>query len=601
MSTLFEAIHEGADAVVRALRAGASPETADEEGETALYRAAVANEPGVVRLLLAAGADPGRAGGAEAGDLPLCGAACGGHAEVVRALLAAGAVADQPEAYGFTALDWAVRLGHAETVRVLLEHGAAPSRPGPDGLPPLVAAARRGSTASVRALLEFGAGPAEDALREARRWIGVDIEEELRRGLLAAGDSVAGQAGAPDPGQGEASDPGQGEASGWGGEQGDETGSGTGHSEGTGSGAGRGDGAGSGTGQGEASGWGAGQGEGTGPGAGHGHGAGPGAGRGHGAGPGAGDGGAGPEVVVRRVREDGGVTVVVEVLREDGVPSRGNEQQTGHAAIATLLERALGVRVPPEELAARALRCGEPDLDDWKEAVRTLGARDDEESFRAASGWCASPDPLRRALGARVLGALDSFTPRGLPVLRGLAARTAKAALGEGPTTPGAAREPALSVVVALGQYGEEAALPELLGLAAHPDIEVRRALGCALTGPVPAGDAVAVATLVALSRDHDHGVRDWATLALAEVPEDTPLLREALAARLADDDEDVVAEAARGLAMRQDPRAVEVLASILADGDPDGAARDTALAAVEYVEDPRVRTRLEWTAPRCR
>ncbi|MGW2019822.1 ankyrin repeat domain-containing protein [Streptomyces sp. NPDC001927] len=502
MSTLFEAIHEGDDAVVRALRAGASPETADEEGETPLYRASVANEPGAVRLLLAAGADPGRGSGAEAGDLPLCGAACGGHADVVRALLAAGAAADQSEAYGFTALDWAVRLGHAETVRLLLEHGAAPSRPGPDGLPPLVAAARRGSPASVRALLEFGAGPAEDALREARRWIGVDIAEELRRGLLDTGGPAAGGA--------------EGSA----------------------------------------------------------------------------------ETVVRRVREDGGVTVVVDVLRADGAPSSGNEQQTGHAAIATLLERALGVRVPPEELAARALRCGDPDLDDWKEAVRTLGARDDEESFRAASAWCASQDPLRRALGARVLGALDGFTPRGLPVLRRLAAQAAR---GEGPSTPGTAREPALSVVVALGQYGEPQALPEMLGLAGHPDIEVRRALGCALTGPVPAGDPVAVATLVALSRDHDHGVRDWATLALAEVPEDTPVLREALVARLADDDEDAVAEAARGLAMRQDPRAVEVLASLLADGDPEGTARDTALAAVEFIEDPRVRTRLEWTTPRCR
>ncbi|MFG2644277.1 ankyrin repeat domain-containing protein [Streptomyces sp. NPDC048370] len=507
MSTLFDALHEGADAVVRALRAGASAETADEDGETVLYRAAVANEPGIVRLLLAAGADPARGSGEEAGDLPLCGAACGGHAEVVRALLAAGAAADQAEAYGFTALDWAVRLGHAETVRILLEHGAAPSRPGPDGLPPLVAAARRGSTASVRALLEFGAGPAEDALREARRWIGVDIAEELRRGLLDTGGPEG--AGGPEGGP-----------------------------------------------------------EGA------------------------------PETVVRRVREDGGVTVVVDVLREDGAPSRGNEQQTGHAAVATLLEGALGVRVAPEELASRALRCGDPELDDWKEAVRALGARDDEESFRAASAWCASQDPLRRALGARVLGALDSFTPRGLPVLRRLAAEAAR---GEGPATPGTAREPALSVAVALGQYGEAEALPEMLGLAAHPDVEVRRALGCALTGPVPAGDPVAVATLVALSRDHDHGVRDWATLALAEVPEDTPVLREALAARLADDDEDTVAEAARGLAMRQDPRAIEVLASILADGDPEGTARDTALAAVEYIKDPRARTRLEWTSPRCR
>ncbi|MCT4355146.1 ankyrin repeat domain-containing protein [Streptomyces sp. Je 1-79] len=489
MSTLFEAIHEGDDAVVRVLRGGVSPET-DDEGETPLYRAAVANEPGIVRLLLAAGADPGRGSGEEAGDLPLCGAACGGHAEAVRALLAGGARADQAEAYGFTALDWAVRLGHAETVRILLEHGAAPSRPGPDGLPPLVAAARRGSAASVRALLEYGAGPAEDALREARRWIGVDIAEELRRGLLAPG-----------------------------GPEGSE------------------------------------------------------------------------ETVVRRVREDGGVTVVVDVLRADGAPSRGNEQQTGHAAIATLLEGALGVRVPPEELAGRALRCGDPDLDDWKESVRALAHRDDEETFRTATAWCAGADPLRRALGARVLGALGRFTAQAVPVLRRLAAQAAA----------DAAREPALSVVIALGRCGEPQALPELLALASHPDAEVRRALGSALTGPVPAGHSEAVATLIALSRDHDHGVRDWATLALAEVPEDTPVLREALAARLADDDEDAVAEAARGLAMRQDPRAVEVLAGLLADGDPEGTARDTALAAVEYIADPRVRTRLEWTTPRCR
>jgi ankyrin repeat protein/HEAT repeat protein len=531
MSTLFDAIHEGDDAVVRALRAGASPE-GDDEGETPLYRAALTNEPGIVRLLLAAGADPARGSGEEAGDLPLCGAACGGHAEVVRALLAGGARADQAEAYGFTALDWAVRLGHAETVRILLEHGADPGRPGPDGRPPLVAAARRGSTGSVRALLEHGAGPVEDALREARRWIGVDIAEELRRGLLETG--------------------------------GDDRGG---------------------------------------------------------------------ETVVRRVHEDGGVTVVVDLLRADGAPGSGNEQQTGHAAIATLLERALDLRTSPEELAGRALRCGDPDLDDWTETVRALACRDDEETFRTATTWGASNEPLRRALGASVLGGLDGFTARAVPVLRRLAAETWRGAsapdapratppvaardaapdaarAGSAPDAPPApapdapptaAREPALSVVAALGRCGESVALPELVAFASHPDAEVRRALGCALTGPVPAGDPGTVETLVALSRDHDNGVRDWATLALAEVPEDTPVLREALAARLDDEDPDVVAEAARGLAMRQDPRAVERLAWILAEGGPDGTARDTALAAVAYVEDDRIRTRLERTAPRCR
>ncbi|MGW0466046.1 ankyrin repeat domain-containing protein [Streptomyces sp. NPDC003027] len=506
MSTLFNGILDGdVDAVVRALRGGEPPE-AVTGGQTALYLAAVADEAAIVRVLLAAGADPARGSGDEGGDLPLCGAACGGHAEVVRALLAAGVHADQEEVYGFTAMAWAVRLGHAETVRALLEHGADPDRPGPDGLPPLVAAARRGSTPSVRALLEHGAGGLEDALREARRWIGVDIAGAVLRGLLET----------------------------------------------------------------------------------------------HGSQP--------YEAVVRRVREDGGITVVVDLLREDGAPGSGNEQQTGHAAIATLLETALGVRTPYEELAARALRCGDPDLDDWIEAVAALASRADEETFEAAAAWCASDAPLRRALGASVLGGLDTFGPRSLPLLRRLATQTLSAtgastagSPASGPVGGEGGREPALSVVVALGRVGDAAGLPELLAFAGHPDAEVRRAVGTALTGLVPAGHARAVDTLVALSRDHDSGVRDWATLALAEVPEDTPSLRQALAARLGDPDPDVVAEAARGLAMRQDPRAVEALAALLADGAPDGTARDTAVAALEFVRDERVRRRLEWTAPRCR
>ncbi|MFF4170379.1 ankyrin repeat domain-containing protein [Streptomyces sp. NPDC001744] len=487
MSTLFDAIRAGdEDGAVRALRDGADPEER-EDGETALYRAAVGGEAGIVRVLLAAGADPGRGSGEEDGDLPLCGAACGGHADTARALLAAGAEADQEEAYGFTALAWALRLGYADVARLLLEHGADPDRRGPDGLDPLLAAARRGSTGCVRALLDHGAGGREAALREARRWIGADIAAELRRGLVAGNE-----------------------------------------------------------------------------------------------------GGQTYEAVVRRVREDGGITVVVELLREDGAPGRGDDRQTGHAAIATLLESSLGLRVSAEELAGRALRRGDTEIDDWTTAVAELVRRADEETFVAAAGWCAYRDPRRRALGARVLGALPGFAQSALPVLGRLAAESA-----------GPAREPALSVVTALGECADPAGVPELLAAAGHPDPVVRRAVASALAGIVPAGHVEALGVLLALSRDGDARVRDWATLALAELPDDTPLVREGLAERLADPDPETAAEAARGLAIRQDPRAVDALASILADGEADGAARETALAALEHVRDPRVRTRLEWTTPR--
>jgi HEAT repeat protein len=517
MSTLFDAMWAGDDAVVRALRDGADPEGRSGEGETPLYQASVQNRPAAVRLLLAAGADPGRASGTDAVDLPLCGAACGGHAEVVRALLAAGAAPDQEEEFGYTALAWAVRLGHTEVARELLAAGADPGRPGPDGLDPLTAAARRGSPSLVRALLEHGAGRDRRAvagsLDEARRWIGVDMAAVLRRGLLDGGDG----------------------------------GGGTGDTY---------------------------------------------------------------EAVVRRVPEDGGITVVVELLRADGAPGRGDERQTGHAAIATLLEGALGLPVMPEELAGRALRCGDPEQEDWTTAVAALteraGAADPAGSSgtsvvsAAATGWCADPEPLRRAFGARVLGALPGGGSGVVEVLRGLAARCAEAYRSADARALGA-REPALSAAVALGRLADPGAVPELLGLAGHPDPEVRQQVGAALAGLVPGGDAVATGVLVRLSRDPVPRVRDWATLALAELPDDTPVVRDALAARLSDPDPETAAEAARGLALRQDPRAVEALAAILADGDTEGPARETALAALDHLADPRVRTRLEWTLPRGR
>ncbi|WP_411084291.1 ankyrin repeat domain-containing protein [Streptomyces sp. cmx-18-6] len=183
--SLFEALYEDDDAVVRALRAGARAESSDEEGTTALYLAAVQNRPAAVRLLLAAGADPDRASGDGSVDLPLCGAACGGHTEVVEALLSAGARPDLREEFGFTALRWAVGLGHASTVELLLARGADPLLPGPEGEPMLVLAAQRGSSRVVRALLDHGAGAkgqggaVSTALAEARRLAELDLEQEL--------------------------------------------------------------------------------------------------------------------------------------------------------------------------------------------------------------------------------------------------------------------------------------------------------------------------------------------------------------------------------------------------------------------------------------
>ncbi|MFD6279829.1 ankyrin repeat domain-containing protein [Streptomyces sp. NPDC060209] len=322
--SLFEALYDDENAVVQALRAGASAESSDEEGTTALYLAAVQDLPGAVRLLLAAGADPNRASGPEAGDQPLCGAACGGHAEVVGALLSAGAEPDLSEEFGFTALRWAAGLGHARVAEILLAHGADPDLPGPQGEAPLVVAARRGSVHTVRTLLRHGAGGLSPALEEARRMLALDVEQELRdalRRLYGDGDH---------------------------------------------------------------------------------------------------------EIAVRRAPVDGGVTVSVELLR-DGEPFAGQDLQTGHGAIATLLENELGLRAPFEELAVRALRGGDPGLDNWLVAVGTLWLRGDEETFQAAAAWTAGEDPLRQTFGVDVLARLGfgtggrPFAERAVPLLRELA------------------------------------------------------------------------------------------------------------------------------------------------------------------------------------
>lgn len=318
---LFDALYEGENAVIRLLRSGVSAESVDEDGASALYLAAMSDRPGVVRLLLAAGADPDRACGPEAGDLPLCGAACGGHTEVAEALLAAGARPDLREQFGFTALRWAVGLGHARTAEVLLAYGADPCLPGPEGESPLLLAARRGSLPTVRALLSHGAGAVEgaveEALGEARRMLDADLEQEMRAGLRELyGDSEAYDA---------------------------------------------------------------------------------------------------YEVVVRRTVVDGGETLAVELVR-DGRPAAGRDQQTGHGAIATVLEAELGVRASFEELARRALRSGSPELDNWRASAEALCERGDEETRQAAAAWCAADDPLRRAFGADVLarlGATEQARPGG--------------------------------------------------------------------------------------------------------------------------------------------------------------------------------------------
>ena len=119
----------GPHAVETLLRAGADPNVPDREGTTALYRAAVAGDEATVCVLLAAGADPDLESAAESEGLPICAASSWGHVGVVRELLAHGADPNLREdrGEGLSPLDWAVRYRLDETAEVLRAAGGRAS------------------------------------------------------------------------------------------------------------------------------------------------------------------------------------------------------------------------------------------------------------------------------------------------------------------------------------------------------------------------------------------------------------------------------------------------------------------------------------------
>jgi len=170
------------------LDAGADPDGSLREGVTPLMISAGAGHLGVVRALLAGGADPDRrderagwtaaqwaaqsnrtevvtllAGAAPAEedltDLELVQAAARRDAARVRELLAAGANPDMRSSTGSTVLAGAVYRGDPEVARALLEAGADMDRLSAGEIPLLQRAAQTGPPELVRILLDAGADP----------------------------------------------------------------------------------------------------------------------------------------------------------------------------------------------------------------------------------------------------------------------------------------------------------------------------------------------------------------------------------------------------------------------------------------------------------
>ena len=142
------------------LRAGANPNTQNDQGRTALmYASGVMTLLGerfadIAADLLNAGADPDVRSSGDSGTNALMFAAHHGRADIVRILLARGvnpdaAASDHP---GATALMYAANNGHAEVVRMLLDRGASPALADRQGRTALSLAESKGHSEVVQIL-----------------------------------------------------------------------------------------------------------------------------------------------------------------------------------------------------------------------------------------------------------------------------------------------------------------------------------------------------------------------------------------------------------------------------------------------------------------
>lgn len=198
------------------------------------------------------------------------------------------------------------------------------------------------------------------------------------------------------------------------------------------------------------------------------------------------------------------------------------------------------------ELFRVALAESNPDAR-WR-AVQALHWRGGRDVFERAAALCQGARPIERMTGADVLAELglpDHDCPdEATAILSALLERERDAGV-------------LASALTALGHLGGPPDLGAIARLAAHTDPAVRHSLAYALGFRE---EPLAIEMLIALTRDDEANVRDWATFGLGQGDADSPAIREALAERLDDDDDDVRAEAIAGLARRRDERALEPL-----------------------------------------
>jgi uncharacterized protein len=161
--------------VERALKDGASVDSRNRIGETALVIALKKNDLKIAQLMLDAGTDVNLA--AVSGVTPLMAAAYEGHADIATKLLAKGADVNAVDRLKKNAMTYAAGEGRTDVVKLLLGHGVDPNAIYENDLTALMWAAGGGSVDTVKVLLDAGA---KTGLKDNRGKTAADIARELQ-------------------------------------------------------------------------------------------------------------------------------------------------------------------------------------------------------------------------------------------------------------------------------------------------------------------------------------------------------------------------------------------------------------------------------------
>ncbi|MFD8975609.1 HEAT repeat domain-containing protein [Streptomyces sp. NPDC059593] len=264
----------------------------------------------------------------------------------------------------------------------------------------------------------------------------------------------------------------------------------------------------------------------------------------------------------------------------------------GHGAILTRLEWAFRVLTPVDELVARAVAQREPDHVDWSSARWVLGERRSRETWSALTAYRHSPDPQHRLFVLDVLHWYLLFPSSSRNSYETETAELLVAWATDGEDDPGVLAD-VLRVLsetdhpkspdVGLRYAGHPAphvraqvphlllsrdAPPRPLGAAARAAllvlagdedgavrIEAGRALSAAHDGSSDFGDV-----LVGLLRDPVVGVRACVAEAVADGPDRSTAVADALVSLLDEDDFGTRLDAAYGLLRRDHPHTGEAI-----------------------------------------